>query len=64
MSISRAWLFASILDISFAALIDGADDISTGSKMSGPRVNEWLTLYARAHETGRRGMTHPEAGIE
>lgn len=53
MSISRAWQFASILGISFSALVDGADDMPTGSSMSGPHFNEWLTLYARARETGR-----------
>ncbi|MHC2424239.1 transcriptional regulator with XRE-family HTH domain [Bradyrhizobium elkanii] len=53
MSLSRAWQFASILGISFSALIDGADDMPMGSRMSGPRFNEWLTLYARARETGQ-----------
>lgn len=53
MSISRAWQFASILGISFSALVDGADDMPTGSSMSGPHFNEWLTLYARARETER-----------
>lgn len=53
MSISRAWEFARILGISFSALVDGADDVPAGSKMSGPRFNEWLALYARARATGR-----------
>lgn len=53
ISISRAWEFASILGISFSALIDGADDMPTDRRMTGPRFNEWLTLYARARETGQ-----------
>lgn len=53
MSISRAWEFAKILDVSFSALIDGADNMPTGGIMNGPHFNEWLTLYARARETGR-----------
>ncbi|MBZ9944502.1 helix-turn-helix domain-containing protein [Mesorhizobium sp. BR1-1-13] len=53
MSVSRAWEFASILGISFSALVDGADDMTTGSGMTGPRFTEWLTLYTRAQATGR-----------
>lgn len=53
MSISRAWEFASILGISISAFIDGADDIPASGQMSGPNFNEWLTLYARAQETGQ-----------
>jgi transcriptional regulator with XRE-family HTH domain len=52
MSLSRAWQFASILGISFSALIDGAD-MSADEQMTGPRFNEWLALYARARETGQ-----------
>jgi transcriptional regulator with XRE-family HTH domain len=52
MSLSRAWQFASVLGISFSALIDGAD-MSADEQMTGPRFNEWLALYARARETGR-----------
>ncbi|WP_157791134.1 helix-turn-helix domain-containing protein [Bradyrhizobium japonicum] len=53
MALSRAWQFASILGISFSALVDGADDILADSRMTGPHFNEWLVLYARARETGQ-----------
>ncbi|MGN6285522.1 MAG: helix-turn-helix domain-containing protein [Afipia sp.] len=53
MSISRAWEFSSILGISLAAILEGADDNHSDIQLKGPKFKEWLALYARAREIGQ-----------
>jgi transcriptional regulator with XRE-family HTH domain len=64
MSISRAWEFSKLLGIGFSAFVEGADDMPTDSAMSGPQLNEWLTLYARVRKVGQlREITEIAARI-